>query len=446
MPTVPLTGSAGYFSRLGAIIGEYNRVSGPFYGSGTDLAFSNIWVQYASSDQAAVQNLPAAVAQFRTTATQYQNTLVQDGQQSILLQTADYLSVVPNTVQQAVTVLAAQMRDNGDAIAAPTLSASVVADGDNLGDATVCVGTSNPFGDPQVMMFAEAVTVTCTTAPTTGYAATLQAVGQAAVPASSYLWPAGSGATLSFAVTDPAASGGLVTDGGFANWSGTGANTPTNWTIIDGDAGVTVFQAASAGVRSGTSAAKLLSDGSQTTKLAQNVTVAINTVYAVGVQLQVSASDGSGTAVIQLTDGDGTVLQDDAGNDLQTTIPMTGGGAVTTSYQCFTALFSTPRQLPTTVQVRVGFGTAPASSKYLLVDLVGLVAAQPFYQGGGYIAAFAGASRTAVGDQYTATLGNTAGVRSFARGGDRLFNFRQLGVAWPSSNSPTVPDSIIPAY
>lgn len=445
MPTVPLTGVGGFFSRQGSIVGEYNRVSGPFYGSSTDLGFQAIWVQFASSDQEAVQNLPATVAAFRQSAQAYQQTLVQDGQVAIVAQVEDYLSVVPATVQQAVTVLAAQMVANGDSIQAPTLSATVTPGGSNLGDTTVAVGTANQYGDPQSMIFGEDIAVTCTTGAAVGsYLATLTAVGEAAVAPSSYLWPAGSGASLAFAVTDPAAAGGIITDGGFAAWGGTGSNTPTFWDIVDGGAGVTVFQAVGGGVRTATSAARLESDGSQATQLAQTVTLTINTVYAVSVQAKVSASDGSGTLVIQLTDGDGNVLTDDAGNSL--TYSRNMSAQVTTSYQCFTVFFSTPRQLPATVRLEVGFGVAPSSGKSLYLDLAAVAQGQLLYQGGPYMAAFAGATPTALNDTYTAAVTTTAGVGTFVRGLDRLYGLRSLGVAFPTDASPTVPDSLIVSY
>lgn len=444
--SVPLTGDGGFFTRQGTIVGEYNRVAA-FYGSALDAGFLAIWLQFASSDQAAVQNLPDAVTAFRSSDQSYLSVLQADGQLAITLQVNDDTPVIPYTVPQALSVLAAQMRANSQSVNRPTLGSSVTPGGGNIGDTTVAVSTTNKYGDPSDMTFAETVTVTCTQATGgSSFAATLQAVGEALVPSYDYRWPAGSGANVSVAVTDPAVSG-IVTDGAFANWSGTGNNTPTNWTIIDGDAGVTVFKNAGGGLRTGSDAARITSDGSQPTQLAQAVTLSTNTVYAVTVQAKVSASDGSGIFVMQLTDGDGNVIQDDAGNNLSYTRNMSA--QVTTSYQNFTVFFATPRQLPVTVQVRYGLDTAPSSGKHLDLDLAAVVAATSLYNQGPYMAAIAGDTRTAVGDTYAVAFTNSLGSNSFVRGMDRVYSVRNMvdangnQVYLPSSGSPTVLDSLV---
>ncbi len=207
------------------------------------------------------------------------------------------------------------------------------------------------------MIFTESIRATCIAAGT-AYQETLQAVGAPSVPTVGPTWPGGSGTNTPIATTDPAQTT-LVTDGGFENWTGTGNNTPVNWDIINGSAGTTVFRG-TGGVR-GSFTAVLTSDGSSATQLGQDVTLAINTVYCVTIQAKVSASDGSGVFRMALTDDNGNVLQDDAGNDLSAEFAMTGD--IDTSFQCFTAFFATPRQLPVTARVQYGFSTAPAAAK-----------------------------------------------------------------------------------
>jgi hypothetical protein len=434
--SIPLTGVAGYFTREGAFIGEYNRVAA-LYGSALTAGFQSIWGQFASSDQAAVQGLPDAVAAYRNTGLGYQNTLVSEGTQSSLLQVSDYTSVIPYTLARSITIVAGQMVDDGDSINKPTVTAAVTPSGDNLGDATVCVSTTNQYGDQLDMVFGETVTIRCTNSAT-AYAETMQAVGETSQPVNSYLWPAGSGASTTFSITDPTQNG-IVTDGGFENWGGTGNNTPTNWDILNGSAGVTVFRA-SGGVR-GAYAAQITSDGSSKTQLGQDITLSINTAYAVTVQAKVSGADGSGVFRMALTDDNGTVLQDDAGNNLSYTRNLSA--QVTTSYQCFTAFFSTPRQLPTTMQVAYGFSTAPANGISLFLDLAAVVAGTQLYNGGPFVAGFSGADRTALDDYYDLAVANSLGSNSFARGFDRLYDMRGLGVYFPSSNSPTIPDALV---
>lgn len=434
--SVPLTGVAGWFTRQGAFIGEFNRVAA-FYGSALDAGFFSIWSQFASSNQEAVENLPSAVNAFRQSGLTYQNTLIFDGQLAAVLQVQDDTSVVPATLQQAITVLAGQMRTNNQSINRPTLTGTATPDGDNLGDTTLVASTTNQYGDPLDMLMAETVTVTCVGTPTT-YGGTLQAVGEAIVSAVLPTWPGGSGANVSFSVLDQTVDG-IVSDGGFESWGSTGNNTPTFWEIVNGDPGITVFRD-TGGVR-GDYTAKLLSDGAQATQLGQDVDLQVNTVYAVCVYAKIDTLVGSGTFRIALTDDNGTVLTDDAGTALSYTRNL--NGQVTTSYQCFTAFFATPRQLPVGVRLAIGFSAAPTAGRFLNIDLAGCVAATQLYSGGPFVAAFAGADATALNDFWEVAFTNSLTSQSFARGLDRLYSLRQLGVYLPSDISPTIPDNLV---
>lgn len=436
--SVTLTGQEGYFTRQGKIIGEYNRVAA-VYGSPVTSGFQAIWNQFVSSDQAAVQNLPDATAAYRLSGQQYQSTLQADGSLASLLQVARDTSVVPYTLQQSFVMLIQQMVAASASIQKATITAVVTPWGSNDGDATVVIGTANRFGQQVDAIFAETIRVTCTSS-TTQFQETLSAVGEATVPTNSYEWPAGSGANVQFSILNPAANG-IVTDGNFVTWEGTGENTPTNWDIVDGAAGVTVFKEAAGGVRTTGNAAKLLSDGAQATQLAQTVTLQTNTVYMITVQAKVSASDGSGTLVMQVTDGDGNVLTDDQGNSLTYSRDM--NTQVTTSYQCFTFFFSTPRLLPTETRIEIGFGVAPTAAKYLLLSLAGVVAGTQLYTGGPCIAAVSGADPTAVNDYYNAVYTNSLTSQSFALGMNRLYNTLSLGQYFPAEDSPTIPDSLV---
>lgn len=436
--SVTLTGTGGYFTRQGTIIGEYNRVA-DLYGSDLTNGFQSIWNQFVSSDQAAVQNLPDTVAAFRLSGQSYQSVLQQDGALASVLQVARDTAVVPYTLQQSFVMLIQQMVANSQSIQKATIASSVTPWGSNDGDATVAVGTANNKGQQIDAIFAETIRVTCTSA-TTQFQETLSAVGEPTVPTNSYLWPAGSGANVQFSILNPAANG-IVTDGNFTAWSGTGDNTPTNWDIVDGAAGVTVFREAAGGVRTTGNAAKLTSDGSQATQLAQTVTLQTNTVYMITVQAKVSASDGSGTMVMQVTDGDGNVLTDDQGNSL--TYSRNMSAQVTTSYQCFTFFFSTPRLLPTETRIEIGFGTAPTAAKSLYLSLAGVVAGTPLYTGGPCIAAVSGADPTAVGDYYDAAYTNSLTSQSFALGMNRLYNTLSLNQYFPAADSPTISDSLV---
>ena len=437
--SVSLTGVGGFFTRSGAIVGEYNRVAS-LYGSALTAGFQSIWSQFASSEQAAVADLPNAVASYRNSAISYQNTLVGDGQQQILLQTQADTTVTPATVARAVAIIASQMVTAGASIQRATLGSTITAGGTNLGDTTVAVSTTNQYGDPLDMLFAETLTLTCTSSPTTSYAATLGIAGATAVLPSAYNWPAGSGASTSLTVADPGTSG-IVNDGDFERWGGTGNNTPTNWDIIDGAAGVTVTRG-TGGVRDTSSfTAQIVSDGASLTQLGQAISVSPNTVYMVSVQVKISSLTAAGAFIMSLTDADGNILTNDAGTPLSYTRNV--NGQITTGFTTITAFFSTPRQLPTVVNVQFGISTAVTAARTITLDLASVVAATQAYAGGPFIAAVGGADPSAVGDYWTAAMTNSLTSQSFARGSDRLFSLRQLNVYYPSANSPTVSDNLV---
>lgn len=445
---VTLVGSEGYFNRVGAFAGEYNRVAALYGSATTDPAFSSIWLLFASSDRAAVTtpSLPDAVTTFRNSGASYSQVLTQEAQYASVLQVDRDFPLVPNTYPASVARIAAQMVDTAQTVQRPTLTATVVADGDNFGDTSVTVSTTNVYGDPLDMTVAEDVTVTCTSQGS-GFGASFSAVGEPAVAPNAWNWPQGSGATAGVSVVDPATSG-IVTNSALSTF--TVANTPDNFTIIDGSAGVTVFKSTSGGVR-GSDCVYLQSDGASATKLAQAVTLSVNTVYAATVQVKMNANSASGTFVVQLYDNtNSAVMTNDAGDDLEATYALNGGaGELTTAYQLLTVFFSTPRQLPASVQVRAGYGVAGVSTRQLFMCNLQIFQPTALYgrQGTGtsgpFVAAVANTTASAAGDVYVATFTNSLTTQSFVWGLQRLSGLRELGLYVPSSGSPTISDALV---
>lgn len=433
-----------FFARQGAFVGAYNYVAS-LYGSAITSDFQAIWTQFATSDQQAVENLPSTVESFRTTGAGYCGVLAQDGGLASRLQVGRDTSVIPDTVQRSFQIVASQMVDNGETINRPTVTAAAVADGGNDGDTVFYLSNTNIYGDPLDMTIAETLTATCTSQGS-GFQSNFQVLGAVAVVPTAYNWPQGSGASASVSTVDPAVDG-IVTNGGFASF--TVADTPDDWTIINGAAGVTVFQGINDGVRSGTDAVYLKSDGAQATKIAQEVGLAINTVYAVTFQAKMNTNSAAGTLVIQLYDAtNAAVLQNDAGSNLEASYALNGGaGEITTSYQQFTVFFSTPRQLPASVQIRAGYGTAGTATRELYLDLIQVFQPTPLYGAantgtwGPFACAVADTLPSAQGDIYSLTFTNSLTPKSFARGMDRVYDMRGNGVYFPSAGSPTIPDS-----
>lgn len=439
--SIQLTGTSGYFSRLGAWAGEFNRVAALYGTALTTTAFQSIWTQYASSDQAAVVGLPAAQSSYQSTPNSYLTYLGQAAQLSSQLQVDD--NAVPNQYSfiQSVLAVKAQMVSTSQSINKPTITSSVASGGSNVGNPQLTTSILNPYGVQSDTIYAEVVTITCTN-NSTPFAETFQAVANAAVPFTAYNWPQGSGATVTLPVTNPAGTT-LVTDGSFANWTGVGNNTPVSWTIINGTAGTQVLQGTSP-VRSGFSAS-IVSDGSSATQLAQAVSLQPNTVYAFTVQAKISSLDGTGQFRICLTNGSGTILQNSVGNNLSSVVGTNGGSGVSASYQIFTVYFQTPLNLPSTVCIQYGFSTAPAAAKTLSLDLAAGTQATQLYNQGPMLALFSNSIASAVGDTYTVTFTNSLGTQSMVRASQRMLNLPNLGnsVYFPSSNSPTIPDNLV---
>lgn len=444
--SIALIGTSGYFSRLGAFIGEYNRIAA-LYGTALSVTgFQSIWNQYASSDQATVVGLPSAQASYITTPTSYQSYLGQAAQISSQLQVNDNAPLNPYTYVQSVTNVITQMISTAQSVNKPTITSSIAIGGSNIGNASFSTYTLNPYGVQSDTIYTESVPITCTSA-STPFAETFQAVGVVAVPFTAYNWPQGSGATTTIIVTNPASTT-LITDGVFANWTGSGNNTPVSWTIINGTAGTQVIRG-TAPVRTGyTYSASIVSDGSSATQLTEAISLQPNTVYAFSIQAKMSATDGSGVFRIALTDGS-SILTNDASANLSQTYTMSSGTASTTNvgsaYAVFTVYFQTPRYLPSTVYIQYGFSTAPGAAKTLSLTMAAGVAATQLYNQGPYVTGFSGSIANQVGDVYTATYTNSLGTQSFVRGCQRVLNFPNLGprVYWPSSNSPTVLDSLV---
>lgn len=444
--SVTLTGVGGLLTRVGDWAGEYNRAAS-LYGSALDAGFLSIWAQYGSTEQAAVQQLPDAVTSFRNSAITYQSVLAQDCATSWLLQVQRDTTVTPATLQRAVQIVYDQMVTNVQSINRPTITTAVAYGGTNLGNTKFFLSNTNIYGDPLDMTLAEVMTATCTSQGS-GLSSTFQVHGAASVAVTAYNWPQGSGASTSITVVDPAIDG-IVTNSSLSTF--TVADTPDDFTIVNGAAGATVFEAVAGGVRTGSNAVYLRSDGAQATKIQQELSLQVNTAYAITFQAKMNTNSATGVLVVQFVDGSGTVIANDAAANLQASYNLNGGaGEITTSYQLLTVFFSTPRQLPSSgVFLRAGYGVAGVSTRQLYLCNLQVFQATPLYgaQGTGtsgpFAAGVANTVASAVGDGATFTLTSSLGTQSFVFGMERLMSFRNLGAYLPSSTSPTVPDNLV---
>lgn len=441
---ITYTGQDGFAVRLGTIISELNRTVAGF---GTDL---NTYVDaiasgYRSNDQIVTDTLFSTRDAYRGVHSSYLGALQTIAQNTAIEQSNRDTPLAAKTLLNAVKAIRADMVANSQSFKRPTLGTTVTAGSGNNGNTVLGVSTTNNLGDPLDMVMAETLTITCTNDVDTGgtqFGEALSVAGQPLKSVFDYQWPGGSGATGSFTVTD-AAVNGIVTDGSFESWGGTGNNTPTYWvTSGSGTYGTNILRDTS--VVRGNYAAQLSSVGSVTTRLKQELTtLEPATVYAFNAWMKVSASDGSGVVRVRLMDGTGTTIADNAGTDNSYTRDISS--QIGTSYTQVTVYFRTPKQLPDQVFLEFGFSTAPSGTRTLNVDLLTLVKAVQLYSGGPYAAAFSKDDATTKDDFWTAAVTNSLGTDSFVRSFDRVYGMRQLGQYFVTATSPTLADTLIPA-
>src|ERR1019366_4446375 len=181
----------------------------------------------------------------------------------------------PTSFTQAFAEFLRQMQNQSVTVQQATVSSSVVAGGGNTGTPTIVVGLYDQNGLLLEYPFAETMVLTCTQDQFHGGTAGSEQVAvlaPATQPANSYLWPAGSGTSVSLTVIDPAqgngAGGNLLSGGGTAGaFKAFTGSVPTGWTI---NAGGTLITDGTTGNYAGTAHCLLITgDGATQADLFQ---------------------------------------------------------------------------------------------------------------------------------------------------------------------------------
>lgn len=172
--------------------------------------------------------------------------------------------------------------------------------------------------------------------------------------------------------------------------------------------------------------------------------LAPNTAYGISLWACCDASIAAGVVKVELFDGS-AIINDTQGNANAISFNAT---ALTTSFQHLNALqasecvFRTPAVLPPLVYLRIRLTTALTNAKSMFVDNVGMTPMTQAYSGGPFFSLFAGNTPWASADTISVvTTNNRAGVlREWC---NRNFQMDQLNLLFPSSGSPTIPDSVV---
>jgi len=195
----------------------------------------------------------------------------------------------------------------------------------------------------------------------------------------------------------------------------------------------------------GSSPLVLISDGSTLLSVSHLLrSLTPRTVYAVNAWLALNTASASGVIEFALTSGiGGSILQDDAGNDLKYTV---NASDLTTAYKSSAKLaasgspfFILPKTIPESVYLRIRSSTTLVSTRQLYIENIVFGQATQLYTGGPYVAVFSGPLGIQVGDSWSVAVANNyAGFTS--KWMERNFELRSLGVKLPHSGSPTITD------
>lgn len=393
-----------------------------------------------------------------------------------------------NTINDLYTMQAiiALMVAGSVTVQSCTVTGSVAAYGSNKGNGVMVGTVLRGDGLIQQNAFAEVVNVSCTADSQTGGVAsgneTFTFAGQQAQPdVWAFNWPLGSGAAGTISAVDGSqsnATGNLLANSGWDNYSGSNANYPDNWVISVGTAGTDVLKSTSTKYDSAAAALELVGGTTNNITLYQPFNTATNTANGAGGTPTILAPDtlyawnfwikadvvpASGVLAISLVDSTGTVINDDQGNANTLSITLSG---LTTSFVAHNYTFRTPKQLPTAgYWLRIKATTVIPSGSNIFLDR-GALAAMPdpsqgqpttagggqmLYAGGPSVCIFSGSIPFAAGsvqgtvpDYFTDTVANNRGGASFGATFqtfiDRACGMRALGLLLPYSGSPSIAD------
>jgi hypothetical protein len=263
-----------------------------------------------------------------------------------------------------------------------------------------------------------------------------------------FSWPLGSATALTlFAISandQSIPSTNMLKNGNFETFAV--ANTPDGWVILAGVAGTNIFKSSSP--YAGSFALQFTGSGGAAASIAQpfgdsvngtSTSVAPQTLYNFNCWIKVSSVPAAGVLAIELVDGSNAVINDDAGNANAVTKTLSGA---TTGYLPLKGTLRTPSILPSAVKLRVRLSTDIDSGKSVFVDHLSFTPGQQLYSGGPFLSIHSGAAKTIKGDTYTIAVSNNYGG-AFQLVTERFFSMRQLGLALPSSGSPSISDALV---
>ena len=268
--------------------------------------------------------------------------------------------------------------------------------------------------------------------------------GWASYPNLDYRFPAGSGTKITIASVHAGVDSGaryenLLRNSNFEAFT---SNLPDGWTAVTGTAGTHFTSTSTAGFfYRGTTALRIIGDGSNLTKLRQQLgsndgsptTVVADRLYILTCVVRVNASASAGVLRISLEDSSGTEVSGTG---------TTQSYSVGTSFARMSVVFRAPLALPSTVYAVVELTTALNSGGEFYVDELVLCEMRQIAAGGAGVIVLAGSTDWVVNDSLRILQTNN-GEGAISTAFDRMFQMYEKGIVLPNSAAPTVLDSLI---
>lgn len=372
-----------------------------------------------------------------------------------------YQTLTGSNTLASIQELIRQMKVAGATVRAHTITATPSAF-TGAGTGVINVSTTRPQ-DGLVLenMFAESILFTCNSDSFTGGATAgnegflITGTG-AQSDVFAFNWPLGSNSITNLNAIDgnsDNSSGNLLVNSGFSDWTD---NVPDNWELVVGTAGTNISQETTIVYDGSSSSLKITGDAPGTNIRLRQVfgddagttaTLDPLTQYSFNLFIRRDGiAAGQGILTISLAEEDGTVIQDILGNDISFDIDLT---TLSTNFASVLGTFRTPLILPDAIYLDWHLTTSLTNGRSVYIDKASTGLYTQFYTAGPYLAVHSGDVDFEAGDYGTVLVTNTRGavgsLNTFQTLMQRFFLAEMMGTGLllPSSNVPTIQDSLI---
>jgi hypothetical protein len=438
-------------TRLGKIIGGINQANS-FRGSSIDTRADTINALYpdAANQREVVDGLYTRRESLRSAMDQWSTDLqALIGTTISTMCRDDSARPKSNDLAGWLDKINRDMVAQAETFDRPAVTGTVAA-GTNAGDGYLLATTLDPIdGIASYYSYAEVIRLLCVAdsfseddTATVGQEQ-WQVDGETAVSNTSYDWPKGSGSSLNISAQS-AESPGILLDPSFESWSGTGNNTPDEWTTV-GASGTIIFRGSSSPY-SGDYYLQATGDGATAVEIYQEIDktlVSSSQPYAVVFWVKTPVATLSTAQLrVALVDGSGTVINNNAGAALSQTTNTAGLNAAV-AWTRVANVFLLPRNLPSTLRLSFKFTGTLDNAKSVYIDYVTLAPMERVYDGGPYVALISGETPFAINDSFTLTVTNDHDETTFVRALDRFLGLADAQIRLVTDPTGTVLDSLI---